>query len=571
MINTEPILNLLRTNSIGKFLLLRARNAYVRNLRELLNELGFSKELDWRRLGPIDAYNEETVAAVRAFAQRNRLDADGLVISPFQAITMLERYKIVEGVKLLQNSINNRSLASDFDFYDSNNFGVKQLALMLDMLNIKEPTFQGNLSDYARRKGLNSDGRQLSEPLARALLSDISQFFGDDLQPQTAPPYNGGNNGSNNGGFNNGGFNNGNNPNNNPNNPVINRPPVSNPDQPILNKNLQVLDQGASLLVSDGVQQVQFRKMQPLGVATSGTQLVTNFVNQNQDQLMDLDLTPSALQVIEAVSKNEGRLDAINTYDKGFLSVGVYQWTLGRDDRGGELPALLKKVKSTYPSAFAAFFSNFGIDVSEDTNTTYGFLTYNGQPINTPDLKDQFRDPAWAYRFWRAAQDPSFQSVEVEHALGRLKNFYWKDNFAVLGNKLNLVITSAYGVALLLDNHVNRPSWVKGCVEQAMVQTNLTNPFAWSDQQEQQVISAYLNIRETYTDGTYPPMSKSRQRADAIYQEVQAGRISDKRGSFQASNTMVRAYDSRSIADKSVIAPPFYAQQDFPDCVIDRE
>jgi hypothetical protein len=159
----------------------------------------------------------------------------------------------------------------------------------------------------------------------------------------------------------------------------------------------------------------------------------------------------------------------------------------------------------------------------------------------------------------------------VEHALGRLKNFYWKDNFAVLGNKLNLVITSAYGVALLLDNHVNRPSWVKGCVEQAMVQTNLTNPFTWSDQQEQQVIAAYLNIRETYTDGTYQPMSKSRQRADAIYQEVLAGRISDKRGSFQASNTMVRAYDSRSIADKSVIAPPFYAQQDFPDCIIDRE
>jgi peptidoglycan hydrolase-like protein with peptidoglycan-binding domain len=553
MINTEPILNLLRTNSISKFLLLRARNEYVKNLRELLNELGFSKELDWRRLGPIEAYNEETVAAVRSFSQRNRLDADGLVISPFQAITMLERYRIVEGVKLLQRSINNRSLSTDFDLVDSNNFGVKQLVLILDMLNIKEPTLQANLSDYARRKGLNSDGRQLNEPLARALLADISQFFGDDFQPQTY------NNGSNNG-----------NGTGNPVDPPYNRPPISQP-QPLPAKDIQVVDQGANLLVTDGVQQVQFRKFQPTGVATGGFQLVTNFVNQNQDQLMDLDLTPSALQVIEAVSKNEGRLDAINTYDKGFLSVGVYQWTLGRDDRGGELPALLKKHKATFPSAFNSFFSNFGIDVSDDTNTTYGFLTYNGQPINSPTLKDQFRDPAWAYRFWRAAQDISFQSVEVEHALSRLKNFYWKDNFAVLGSKLNLVITSAYGVALLLDNHVNRPAWVKGCVEQAMVQTNLTNPQYWTDREEQNVLAAYLNIRETYTDGTYAPMSKSRQRADAIYQEVLAGRISDKRGSFQASNTMVRSYDSRSSGDKTVIPPPFYAQQDFPDCVIDRD
>ena len=74
-----------------------------------------------------------------------------------------------------------------------------------------------------------------------------------------------------------------------------------------------------------------------------------------------------------------------------------------------------------------------------------------------------------AYRFWRAAQEPDVQAVQIEHAISRLKNFYWKESNSVMGYSLNKVITSSYGVALLLDNHVNRPSWVAKCVEQAML------------------------------------------------------------------------------------------------------
>lgn len=543
MINTEPILNLLRTNSVTRYLVFQASNPFVSNLRELLNELGFGQELDWRRLGANEVFGQETVAALRAFATRNRLDADGLALTPFQAILLLDRYEVVEGIRLLYRSTNARTLSTDFNFYDVNNFGVLQLARILDILNIKGQTVSDTLREYARRKGLSSDGRQLSEPLARALLSDISQLYGPELLPAN---------------------------NSNSGNTPVSPPSYPQPQQPV-NRDLNITDQGANVIVTDGAKQVVFRKMPPAGVATSGFNQVTPFVEQNQDLLMDLDLTPTSLQVMEAVSKNEGRLDGINTYDKGFLSFGIFQWTLGTDDRAGELPALLLEIKSTFPSAFRTFFANFGIDVADNTNTTYGYLTYNGQPVNSVYLKEQFRHPSWAFRFWRAGQDPNVQAIQVKHALNRLRNFYWKDNFAVFSFTLNRVITSAYGVALLLDHHVNRPSWVKPTVELAMSQTGLTNPSVWTDQDEMRLLEAYLNIRETYTDNRSSPMTKSRARAQMIFQEVQAGRLSTNRGSFQASNMAVRSYDLRSQFDTSVLPPVQYAQRDYPDIENERE
>lgn len=573
MANIEAIRDLLRTNSISKFLSANARNQYVLAFRDMLKELGFTPELNSNPNASTDYFGEEVVKAVVSFAQRNRLDSTGRAITPFLGATMVDRHDSLLGLKTLENIISSNQY-SQINIQNSNDRNNQELKSLLDTLGITGISTQDALRNFAMRKGLSTDGYQLTETLTKAILNDLYLLYGDGLRKVSVNPSTGGNNPFPN--------NNGNNPTNNTNGntgynypppytPPIGTNPGGNNPNPILSNGLQINDLGGTIVVSDGTRQIQFRKHQPVGVSTPGFNGLVNFVEQNKERLVELDLTYSALQVMESIAKNEGRMDAINTYDKGILSIGTYQWTLGRDDKAGELAALLKKFRDQFSDTYRKHFGNIGLDVSQDTNTTYGFLTLNGFPVNSAQAKEQFRDPAWGFRFWRALQEPDFQAVQIAHALDRLKNFYWKPSYSVFGNPLNTVITSAYGVALLLDNHVNRPAWIKPCVELAMQQTGLSNPSMYTDQNEKDLLQAYLNVRQTYTDGSIQPMSKSRERALAIYADVQAGKLSEARGSFQLSNRSVVAYDARRIADKSVLPPVFYEPAEFPDMENERE
>lgn len=571
MANVEAIRDLLRTNSISKFLNINARNQYVLAFRDLLNELGFAAELKSSSIGSSDYFGNEVVSAVVSFARRNKLDSTGQAVTPFLGATVVERYDSLGNVKTLESAIANGQYLQ-FNIQntaDRNNIILRSL---LEMLGVTGKTTQEALRNFALRKGLSSDGYQLTENLAKALLADLYQLYGDGLSKISLNPgnpsnpwTNTGNTGNTNTGNtgNTGNTNTGNTGNNGGTNIPITNPTIGN--------GLQVNDLGGTVVISDGSRQVQFRKHQPIGVSTPGFNSLVTFVEQNKDRLVELDLTYSALQVIEAIAKNEGRMDAINSYDKGVMSIGTYQWTLGRDDKAGELPALLKKFRDQFPDSFRRHFEPIGLNVSPDTNTTYGFLTLNNYPVNSIPAKEQFRDPSWGFRFWRALQEPDFQAVQVEHALDRLKNFYWKPSYAVFGNLLSTVITSAYGVALLLDNHVNRPAWIKPCVELAMQQTGLSNPSMFTDQNEKDLIKAYLNVRHTYSDGSIAPMTKSLIRAQSIYAEVQAGRLSEARGSFQLSNKAVAAYDTGRGTDKTAFPPVFYEPGEFPDMENERE
>jgi len=563
MANTDPIIQLLRTNSVSKFLVRRARNKYVQALREILHTLGYDRQLDWRRLGADNYYGEETVLAVRAFAKANTIEADGGIVTPRLALRMVQGHDAIEGIALLRSALKNRQLGTAFQPTDPNNYGTQQLRLMLSTLGIAFETVPQGLREFALQEGIpQASGRELTEPLAEALIERMKPFYGEtvDLKEPVEPGIvSGGGSGSGQ-----------DDPNPGTDQDTTNRPQRPTPPlEPKPLKELEVIRSANSITVSDGSLQVMFRRHEPQGVSLVGYQSVSNFVADNKDKLRDLDLTPSAIAVVEAVARNEGYLDAINTYDRGFLSLGIYQWTLGRDDGAGELPALCKKLKTSYPNTFRQYFQNFGVDISAGTNTTYGYLTYNGRPVNRAYLKDQFRDPSWAYRFWRATQNRDVQAVEVAHAVARLRNFYWKDNYSAGNYKLNELVTSSYGVALLLDNHVNRPSWVGECVRLGLQQSGLdsSNPAFWSTQEEQRLLNAYLDVRKTYSENGNPPMTKAGPRAEMIAMETRRGALSRERGSFQVSELALRSYSdipgqSNTIG---VAPPPYYDPGDYPD------
>jgi LysM repeat protein len=236
-----------------------------------------------------------------------------------------------------------------------------------------------------------------------------------------------------------------------------------------------------------------------------------NFIANHRIKLQEVDLTDSEMNVIFATAENEGNLDAVNTWDS-------------------ELPALLNIIKNSYPDNFQHYWGQFGLDVIDVGNKT-GWFSYRGKKLVSAADKSMLREHIWAYRFARAGADIEVQAAQIRHAVNRINQFYFVSSSKLGGYSLADLITSEYGVALLLDNHVNRPGYVHSCLAAALDRSNLSAEelSRGSDEEEQLVIKNYLDVRENY--GRYP-MTDARQRASVTRGYVVDGIISSSRGSL---------------------------------------
>ncbi len=273
----------------------------------------------------------------------------------------------------------------------------------------------------------------------------------------------------------------------------------------------------------------RFRK----GLYRGGLCQPEEFIDDNRDSLEKAKMSRSEINVILATSENEGNLDAINTWDNSFLSFGFFQWTSGAKGNAGELPALLAKAKSRYPGEFEHYWGRYGLDVSGADGKT-GYFSINGRKLGSASSKEKLRDYAWVFRFVRAGADLKIQAVQILHALARLDTFYQAQESRLGGLSLHDLLSSEYGAALLLDNHVNRPGYVVSCVVQALEELGLSPQAAaeGTDAQERRILRQYLSVRESYGR---TPMTNARERADVTYSYVRGGSISIERGSFRSN------------------------------------
>ena len=269
------------------------------------------------------------------------------------------------------------------------------------------------------------------------------------------------------------------------------------------------------------------------GMYRLGLQEPETFIGNHREKLLEVNLTDSEMNVIFATSENEGNLDAVNTWDNQFLSFGMFQWTAGGPGKPGELPALIKSVKERYPDDFQHYWGQFGLDVV-DVDKKTGWFSYRGKKLTSAADKAMLREHIWAYRFARAGADIEVQAAQILHAINRINQFYSVKSSKLDGYALVDLITSEYGVALMLDNHVNRPGYLRGCVAAALERSNLTvaEMARGSNDEEQRLIKNYLDIRQTY--GKHP-MTDARQRAAVTRGYVVDSIISDERGSFASS------------------------------------
>jgi len=484
-----------------------ARHA-ITALQTLLHWLGFDRELRWEKFGADGDYGKATAAAVAGFAGRNGSTANGERVSSALAQKLLARYDALEELKQLAEDVEKNRIERHYRKGGTDRVRIATLQTLLNELGFGEELNWdkfGADGDYGRSttaavavfgksEGVGGDGTVLTLPLAERIVAQLGPFYGDswdDLShtPTPAP-------GS-----------------------LSVRSVTGNDNRQYLN-------------VSDGVRQKLFSQFR-LGLYTTGSQRPADFVRSHADELRALKVTPSEINVMIAVAENEGNLDAVNTWDNAFLSFGLFQWTAGTGGGMGELPALLARIKDEDRDLFDKYCGQHGLDVAEVTRgPVYGYFSLRGTTIKTPSAKAQLRQAPWAFYFWLAGQDPAVQAMEIKHALGRLDQFY--DTKVDSQNRVSDLVSSEYGVGLILDNHVNRPAYVKACLAQALARTGLGNPRGWGTEEERALIDAYLEIRVTYGKS---PMTDAEKRARVTKKYLTNGVISDRRGSFKRSSS----------------------------------
>ena len=288
--------------------------------------------------------------------------------------------------------------------------------------------------------------------------------------------------------------------------------------------------EGKKVFAPDGA---RFATKYKRGVFNAGQTSIVKFIGLNQSRFSGL--SDSVLAVMSAVSLNEGKYEAINTWDNAFLSVGIFQWTAGVGSEAGELPAVLHRLQLAYPDSYDEYFGQHGLQVAGVRErpgvAPRGYLELDNELLATAAQKESLRTAAWAYRFWLAGQDDNVREVQTRHAIDRIALFYHQDNRRIGEFYVSDYVTSEYGVALLLDQHVNRPGHVPrtltNAVNELTEELDIAHPETWGDTEEARLLEEYLQLRASTS------MTHAEQRAVTVANQVEQGVISNKRHSFQ--------------------------------------
>ncbi|MEM6297732.1 MAG: hypothetical protein AAF740_03485 [Bacteroidota bacterium] len=184
----------------------------------------------------------------------------------------------------------------------------------------------------------------------------------------------------------------------------------------------------------------------------------------------EIGADPSMAKVLDFVSSNEGKYDAINSWDRAFFSFGFIQFAGGKRS----LQSLLALIKYRDPFVFSDCFQRFGIDVEY----TFG----NNKFANPPQTQIVVKDPATkkVYKgddaekrlrdnkiltcaFVRAGHDPEVAKLQVLMAAYEYANPSLARNISVktasgtpVKAPASAFITSPAGIATLVDLSVNK-------------------------------------------------------------------------------------------------------------------
>ena len=220
----------------------------------------------------------------------------------------------------------------------------------------------------------------------------------------------------------------------------------------------------------------------------------------------------STFKVLRAIADVEcyGFLDCINAYDRGWMSVGLFHWTL-RSELGGFLAAFQGRYPADYDAACGRFGLLPGVQFRRGANWRAAPVLVTGedgtgQPFSSHDA---LRSWHWVYRWQMAARViPGFQRCNYD--MGRDRIF--RIRRLAIGpdsapgvppaTTLGDIFTSERAVAVLLRWHVNLPAKVLPLAKAAIAEAQAAHrslrwglPVAqWTDDEERALAEALLDV-----------------------------------------------------------------------------
>jgi LysM domain len=173
-------------------------------------------------------------------------------------------------------------------------------------------------------------------------------------------------------------------------------------------------------------------------------------------------LTDVQARALQFVSRNEGKFDAINSYDKGVFSYGFIQF-VGASEHGSSLNRLLESMKLYAPSLFDKYFRRAGIDTEGGIVTV---LNENGTKLKGDDAWLFIQKTIALYApFIQAAYEPLLLKEQLRCA----NNMYVQtamnlkvplsiNGIPLVVPQISMILSSEAALTMLIDLCVNQGS-----------------------------------------------------------------------------------------------------------------
>ncbi len=173
-------------------------------------------------------------------------------------------------------------------------------------------------------------------------------------------------------------------------------------------------------------------------------------------------LTDVQARALQFVSRNEGKFDAINSYDRGIFSYGFIQF-VGASEHGSSLNRLLDSMKLYAPSLFDKYFRRAGIDTEGGTVTV---LNENGAKLTG--------DNAWLFiqrtiSLYAAFIQSAYEPLLLKEQLRCANNMYVQtamnlkvplsiNGISLVVPQISTILSSEAALTMLIDLCVNQGS-----------------------------------------------------------------------------------------------------------------
>lgn len=194
------------------------------------------------------------------------------------------------------------------------------------------------------------------------------------------------------------------------------------------------------------------------------------------------ELTSDEKTIMIYMSPNEGNFDSVQSYDSVVLTAGAMQKTINNKGNG-ELPRQIWEFKQEEPELFQKYLgacckwtvektgTKSGKFWGENENYTMYYEKSNKTKITGKELKKFIRkefnkDNYGKSNIASAAILPIIKLMLDEKFLQKqIKDFKFRLDYSlstkVSNHKISEYLKSNFGRALILDQHVNAPAWVK--------------------------------------------------------------------------------------------------------------